>query len=254
MARKLVTTAALLAVFAAPAIAADIPARMPAKAPPAAVVAYNWSGFYTATTVGGGWQEIDGAFTSGIPHRTRATRFWTGSHVGYQVQLPNRWVIGIEGGYSAPWDKKYATSTTGPDCLTSTANRTCGSRILNVITVGAKVGHAFGNWMAYAAGGYANARIDHFDAQTSTGNWLGSDSRRQDGWYAGAGVDVMVTRVLWSDLILGVEYRHMEFPERFHPANGGSNGKNITATVDTIMAKATFKWVGSGPFGYFFGR
>ena len=217
----------------------------PAARSPVAPV-YNWTGFYVGAALGGGWQEIDGRFTTApfSPHGTSATRFWGGGHVGYQVMLPNRWVVGIEGGYSAPWDQDYATATTGPECLTFTANRTCGSRIMNVWTVGGKIGHAFGNWMVYGAGGYANARIDHFVLQTSTGVSLQSDSQRHNGWYAGVGFDVLVTRVLWSDLILGVEYRHMDFLERFHPANGGTNGTNFQATVDTIMAKATFKWAG----------
>lgn len=232
--RLLVASIAATAFFGAPtALAAPV---------------FDWTGFYAGATLSGGWQEINGRFVSGLasPHGTSANRFWGGGHVGYQVMLPNRWVVGIEGSYSTPWDDAYATATTGPDCFTFTANRTCGSRIMNVWTAGAKIGHAFGNWMAYFAGGYANARIDHFDAQTSTGLLFDSDSKRHNGWYAGAGVDMFVTRVMSSDLILGIEYRHMEFLDRFHPGSVGVNGKNLGATVDTIMVKLTFKWVGAG--------
>jgi outer membrane immunogenic protein len=254
MIRTFTVAAALLALIGVPAVAADIPARMPAKAPPAAVVTYNWSGFYTATTIGGGWQDIDGVGTVAPfdAHRVKATRFWTGSHVGYQVML-NQWVVGIEGSFSAPWDKDYATANTGSDCFAGTADRTCHSRIKNIWTVGGKAGRAFGNWMVYGAGGYANGRIEQFASVTSTGVTLGGNNLRHDGWYAGGGVDMLVTRVMWSDLILGVEYRHYDFSRRGHPDVSGvaANDHSFRATVDTIMAKATFKWVGAGPFAYF---
>jgi outer membrane immunogenic protein len=253
MIRTVSTATAMLALVVAPTLAADIPARMPVKAPAAVVAAYDWSGFYTATTIGGGWQDIDGVWVAPPDlHRTSATRFWTGSHVGYQVMMPNRWVIGVEGSYSAPWDKKYATSSTGPDCvnISGPAGSTCGARITNVWTIGGKVGHAFGNMMVYGAGGYANAKIEQFFSSNPSGVWDSSDSRRHGGWYVGAGFDVLVTRIMWSDLILGVEYRHYEFERGSHPTQMAGAARNFDATVDTIMAKATFKWVGAGPLGY----
>jgi len=46
---------AVCAVAASPAVAADIPvAPLVYKAPPAAVVAYNWSGIYVGGHGGGG--------------------------------------------------------------------------------------------------------------------------------------------------------------------------------------------------------
>ena len=242
-ARKII----LLALGATVAVGLSLgPATAQPKARTPVAPVYNWTGFYIGAALGGGWQEIDGRFTTSpfSPHGTSATRFWGGAHVGYQVMFPNRWVVGIEGSYSTPWDNAYATATTGPECLTFTANRTCGSRILNVWTVGAKVGHAFGNWMVYGAGGYANARIDAFASTTSTGSWFFGTGERHHGWDAGAGVDVMVTRVMQSDLILGIEYRHMEFSERLHPYPSPFEDRNHSATAGTIMAKATFKWAG----------
>jgi outer membrane immunogenic protein len=220
----------------------------PATAQPAArssaAPVYNWTGFYVGATLGGAWQDINGVWVTPPPdvHRTDTTRFWGGGHLGYQFML-DRWVLGIEGSYSAPWSKDYATSNSGPDCIniSGTADRTCGSRITNVWTVGGKIGHAFGNVMVYGAGGYANGRIEQFVSATSTGVQLSFDSQRHGGWYAGAGIDMLVTRILWSDLIIGVDYRHIELLERFHPGFGGTTGRNFDATVDTIMAKATFK-------------
>jgi outer membrane immunogenic protein len=238
---------AVTAMLAVPAVAADMPVK--ARATPAMVVAHshNWSGLYTATSIGVGWQQIDGVWIVPPPdvHRTDATRGWLGTHVGYQAMW-NKLVIGVEASYSAPWDRDYATSTSGPDCinLSLTANRTCQSRIKNLWTVGGKLGVAFGNWMAYAAGGYANGLIDQTVNVTSTGAELSGDEERHGGWYAGGGIDVLVTRIFWSDFILGVEYRHIELSDRTHPSNGGTNPKVMSASIDTVMAKATFKWAG----------
>ena len=52
--KKLIVAGAALLSFAGTAIAADIPARMPAKAP-AAVVGFDWTGLYIGGNVGYSW-------------------------------------------------------------------------------------------------------------------------------------------------------------------------------------------------------
>jgi outer membrane immunogenic protein len=241
----------LIAVLAGPSVAADMPVK--ARATPAMVVAHshNWSGLYASLSVGAGWQDIDGVWIDPPPdvHRTSATRGWIGGNIGYQAMW-NQVVIGVEASYSAPWDSDYATSTTGPDCinLSLTADRTCQSRIRNIWTVGGKLGYAFNNWMIYAAGGYANGQIDQTVNATSTGAQLSFDTKRHGGWYAGGGIDVLVTRASWWDFILGVEYRHIELSDETHLAQGGTTEKIFNASIDTVMAKATLKWGGSGPY------
>ena len=59
MMKKLIAGAALLALSAASALAADLPARMPAKAPVAVSPAYNWSGWYVGINGGGAWGYSD---------------------------------------------------------------------------------------------------------------------------------------------------------------------------------------------------
>jgi len=242
-------------MLAGPALAADMPARMPVKAAPAAVIAaYNWSGFYTASSIGAALQDIDGVFNLPPPdvHNTSSTRAWTGSHVGYQWMLGS-WVAGVEGSYYTPLSRKFDSSLTGPDCINIllTPNLSCEARISNLWTAGGKLGYAFGNWMVYGTGGYANGRIDQQLRGTVALFTTGETRERHGGWYAGAGFDVFVTRILWSDLILGVEYKHIELNDKLHVSPGGLpvNDVNLGATVDTIMAKATFKWVGAGPLG-----
>ena len=72
--KKLLLSAAALSVFAAPAFAADMPARTYTKAPaysPPAVI-YNWTGFYIGGHVGGAFAGdnslagSDGRFIGGV--------------------------------------------------------------------------------------------------------------------------------------------------------------------------------------------
>src|SRR5580704_14623046 len=93
MKKFLLATAAMIA-FAAPAFAADIPARTYTKAPaytaPEAV--YNWTGFY----IGG---NIGGAFAGNNSLEGSGGRFMGGVQGGADYQFATNWVIGVEAQY-----------------------------------------------------------------------------------------------------------------------------------------------------------
>ena len=76
MKRLLLGTAAIIA-FAAPAVAADLPARTYTKAPaytaPAAV--YNWTGFYIGGNIGGAFATDSTHFGITDPNNTLPTAF-----------------------------------------------------------------------------------------------------------------------------------------------------------------------------------
>ena len=88
--------------FSAAALAADIPARMPVKAPPPVVVAvYNWTGLYIGIQGGYAWGDTEHE-QSGIPASTGDFRIkggLVGGTVGYNYQV-NSIVFGIEADYS----------------------------------------------------------------------------------------------------------------------------------------------------------
>src|SRR5882757_11247822 len=92
--KKLLLGAATCMVFAAPALAADLPARPYTKAPaytaPEAV--YNWTGFYIGGHIGGafGGSSLDGSDGS----------FLGGVQGGFDYQFATNWVIGAEAQYS----------------------------------------------------------------------------------------------------------------------------------------------------------
>ena len=93
--KKLLLGAAACIAFAAPAFAADLPARTYTKAPaytaPEAV--YNWTGFY----IGG---HIGGAFPGNNSLESSNGRFMGGVQGGFDYQFATNWVIGAEAQYS----------------------------------------------------------------------------------------------------------------------------------------------------------
>ena len=93
--KKLLLGAAAMAVFAAPAFAADLGARTYAKTPaytaPQAV--YNWTGFY----IGG---HVGGALAGDNSLLGNSGRFLGGMQGGSDYQFARNWVVGAEAQYS----------------------------------------------------------------------------------------------------------------------------------------------------------
>src|SRR5580698_1490394 len=89
--KKLLLGATAMIAFAAPALAADLPARTYTKAPAytAPEVVYNWTGFY----VGG---HIGGAFAGDNSLEGSGGRVMG----GVDDQFATNWVIGAEAQYS----------------------------------------------------------------------------------------------------------------------------------------------------------
>ena len=93
--KKLLLGAAAVIAFAAPALAADLPARPYTKAPvyTAPAVIYNWTGFY----IGG---HVGGAFAGNNSLQGSDGRFMGGVQGGFDYQFATNWVIGAEAQYS----------------------------------------------------------------------------------------------------------------------------------------------------------
>src|ERR1700737_2144768 len=93
--KKLLLGAAAFIAFAAPAMAADLPARPYTKAPAytAPEVVYNWTGFY----IGG---HIGGAFAGNNSLDGNGGRFMGGVQGGFDYQFATNWVVGAEAQYS----------------------------------------------------------------------------------------------------------------------------------------------------------
>ena len=265
---------ALAAMFAGPAMAADI--RVPAPPPP--VVYYDWTGAYIGFNAGGVWHEVDrqfhAPFASPLPPAGGLgpappgglTGFTTsnsdgiyGFHAGAQWQW-GAWVLGAEAALSGCFDE--CRSESGLLSPGVTANTFGEHKITNLFTVGGKLGYAWDRWMIYANGGYASADLKSTYCSTIDGQCgpaaptSQSGAVRATGWYAGAGLDFMVHKGALVDVLLGVEYQHFDVSdggEAFCRAPGCAvphwANHDLSAKGDLVRAKLTIKTQGYGWFG-----
>src|ERR1041385_9078890 len=165
--KKLIVAVAALTGISGAAVAAD----MPTKAPPARVVAYNWSGLYFGAHAGYGWANAHWTTNDHAVNEVELVdqkpRGWVaGGQVGVRVQTGN-FVWGIEGTLSATDIVKR-----DPSCGVGTGPLPCTSPVVtvnpgfredtitkfqNVATVTGQLGYAWNNALLYAKGGWAFA-------------------------------------------------------------------------------------------------
>jgi outer membrane immunogenic protein len=194
--KKILLGAAAFMAFAAPAFAADLPARTYTKAPvykaPEAI--YNWTGFY----LGG---HIGGAFPGGNSLDTNDARFLGGVQGGFDYQFSNNWVIGAEAQYS--WlTGNGGSGVAFPGGTVATASTD------QLGSVTGRLGYAFGPTLLYAKGGYAWRNNDNLGVTTGgVPVAFTNDGDRRDGYTVGAGLEYMFTPN-WS--IKG-EYQYYNF-------------------------------------------
>jgi outer membrane immunogenic protein len=136
MKKLLLTTVGFAALGMAPVVAADLPMRTYTKAPvPAPVL--TWGGLYVGVEAGGGasrdiWSFDDDSSTFGSADGSGAIG---GGVIGYNWQLPNNLVLGIEGNFDAADIK--GTST----CL-GESHLECHSKLDSLYSATGRVGYA----------------------------------------------------------------------------------------------------------------
>ena len=246
--RKLAIAAAALA-FTSSAYAADMPLKAPA-AP--LVVPYNWSGLYGDLDVGWGRSEFNWQYVNapGFGQFGLSTsNAVLGGHVGLQYQW-NFLVLGVEGGLLQNIGSSYASAgSAGPAvCTTPPLNQSCQVHVSGAVkTIGGKLGFAWNDWLLYGVGGAAWGEVQTQLVNNVNGSLFDSGTQNRNGWYAGGGFDYVVLKGGVMDLILGVEYQHVDLKsqliavsfDNFNPA--GVNARTISAKEDMVLGKLTFK-------------
>ena len=237
-------------------MAADMPIKAP---PPPPVAYYDWSGAYIGFNAGGVWYDQ----TRHFPNTPSSASFQTGGsegiygfHAGAQWQW-GAWVLGVEAALSGCMQECRENSGPLPVGYFA-ANTSFETKMTNLFTLGPRLGYAFDRWMIFATGGWASANLKGTPCSTltglcsATGAFIGAS--RNDGWYAGGGIDYMVHKGPLVDVILGAEYQHYDV--RGHsafcinpgcsPATGGDY--DLSATGDIVRARLTIKTHGYGFF------
>ncbi|MGO9487035.1 MAG: carbohydrate porin [Rhodomicrobium sp.] len=201
------SAAAIVALSAGSALAADIMPAGQAAVPDAEPSAVDWTGFYLGGHLGYAWgnSKWTASTAAGVPIATgslgltqpidsfkESGSFLEGFQTGYNYMLPNRFVIGGEADVSFP---SYPSPVNGLSMGgSSTLLHGTESYSDNVFASGtarARIGYAPGNWLFYATGGlawsYDQVTLDNLAGKTSEGPLLW-----RLGWTAGAGAEVPV--------------------------------------------------------------
>ncbi len=266
MKKFLLGSVALAAMIAGPAaMAADL--RPPAPPPPP-VAYYNWSGAYLGFNAGGVWYDVDRTFPNPSPfsnvvnHGTSGSDGILGFHAGAQWQW-GAWVLGAEAALSGCFNECRTESGVLPNPPFNTAsggNAFSEHKITNLFTAGGRLGYAWDRFMIFGSGGWASADLKGtYCAETSGLCSAGSltpgvptGASRNSGWYAGGGFDYMVYAGPLVDLILGLEYQHLDVGSKTaycgNPSCTAGNSFDLDAKADIVRARLTIKTKGYGWF------
>lgn len=194
---RLLLAAAATLVTASSVFAADLPARMPAKAPalynPTPMV--NWAGFYAGLHAGYGWGSSNWfASASGLSADMSPDGAVVGGQLGYNYQI-QKFVVGAEADIA--WSGMKGSLVSATSCATQ-----CETKNPWLGTARARVGMPFGDtgaWLPYVTGGLA-----YGDVEVSDGGLTRKST--QWGWTVGGGLEMMFAPA-WS---ARVEYLYVD--------------------------------------------
>lgn len=223
----------VLAVAAAAALGSSVAnAGEPAR--------YNWSGLYVGANAGYAWGDVDWQYTSPPGPPGAVSREVDGGIFGGHVGFQHQWhslVIGVEGSYSASAGDKI--DDRGLDSPFFAANFDSYARINSLLMAGGRIGWTpMSNWLLYASGGWANAKVETSFIFRPTGLVGGQDAERHNGYYIGGGIEYALT----PNWIVGVEYIHVDLDSKLHAPGGGFGiERTVEPDFDVVRARVSFK-------------
>jgi outer membrane immunogenic protein len=217
----LASFATLIALTAAPAIAADM--RMPVKAPPAPIVTvFSWTGCYVGANIGYGRADKDyfDPIEAVNVGSHKADGIVGGGQVGCDYQAGN-WVFGIQGMFDAA---DLTGSHVNPFPYFGIPNDfTEHTRVSWFTTVTGRLGYTLQpSLLAYVKGGAAWVRDKHQEFRITPDPTFvpGSASVTRTGWVIGGGFEYSFGRN-WS---VFAEYNYLDFGRKTVTLDYGPTG------------------------------
>jgi outer membrane immunogenic protein len=236
MKRLIILAAAAITVgAAAPAAAADLPARAPAysKAPAIVEAAYDWSGFYVGINGGGATSSIDwNADGFGDEGSHTASGGTVGGQFGYRWQMSS-WVFGVEAQGNWADFKGSNASLQFP----GTTNQT---KIDAFGLFTGQIGYAWDRALFYVKGGAAVT--DNEYTSITTGPLGGIDTASETRW--GAAVGVGLAYAFAPNWSLGFEYNHLFMGNNDVNSAAGFIADHIKENVDLFTARLDYRFGG----------
>lgn len=187
------------------AYAADLPVKAPA-----AVVSYNWTGFYVGASAGyvfGRGQHCDtSAFCTAAFNVDGVAG---GGTLGYNWQTGN-WVFGLETDFSFT-GAKGTTTTIPPPFGFNCGTPNCYTNLNWFGTARGRIGPRYGKWLPYVTGGFAYGELNAGLSSAFAPNTSATGVR--GGWTLGGGVEYAIVPQHWS---VKLEYLYFHLDDLFY--------------------------------------
>jgi outer membrane immunogenic protein len=277
-----------LLIVAPPSVASAADMDLPLKAPP--LVTYDWTGFYVGANVGYSWGQWDASSNQGIFNfestsaSPRLDGWLGGIQAGYNWQLSNPWVVGLEGDIQATGEKDSQSWTdpgvaavvpavcppgfsgTPPNCIPPPTafvpqRPGAGPASLNSEwsfpwfgTVRGRVGvtpDAARKWMLYVTGGLAFGDSDYSFSWSNPGGASGrqayslSSNQTLWGWVAGGGIEAVLSG-RWTAKL---EYLYLDLgTQSIHSLDIDGAPFNVNNSVRDQILRVGVNYHFGGPF------
>jgi len=254
--------AAELAAMPFVANAADLPppARgpMPAKAPlmSPAVPPHNWAGFYAGGHFGYLWARTrvdDEGVTA--ERNARTDGVIGGAMIGYNWQV-DRVVFGLEGDFG--WTNARGVGSTPPVLIPVITQGPNSYDVRWTSHIRGRLGYAFGDWLVFAAGGFAAADLSFREGAITTtfvqapggggggggtltaltrGGPIANDGGKYYGWSIGGGIE----RAFTPNLVGRIEYFYDDYGHKDYVGTLG-DAYRVSLTGQTVRAALVWKF------------
>jgi outer membrane immunogenic protein len=242
-----------LAIFSTSVFAADLPRKSVAPAF-IATPAFSWTGFYVGAGVGAQFSDskwnttgiavnpaglLGNPGTNNNPASFNKTGFQGSGFLGYNYQVNQSFVVGLEGDIGGAFGGKKSVhgipgTTFGP-YLGGVSDETKNELGLNG-SVRGRLGYLLTpTFMLYGTGGVAFQQAKYgVRCNASALSWciIGRSqtvSNTRTGWTVGAGVETQ----LWGNWLGRAEYRYADF--------GNRNDTFFAGTFDAVRANTSLK-------------
>jgi outer membrane immunogenic protein len=250
---------AATAFLSTSAFAADLPARMPLKAPPMAAPAWSWSGFYIGVNAGYGFSRDREVDTIGQVAANAATvadgarppfaslepsGFVGGGQIGYNWQTGG-WVFGIEADIQYSDIKEDVTIVTTGVAFPGVRNNHFSQELEFLGTVRGRLGFAWERSLIYATGGFAYGGVKNsanfFGPQPgNVRQFTGNFDNTETGYTVGGGFE----HAFGSNWSFKLEYLYYDLGDTTVAVNvipgsgGGGTGYFSTFSNDGHIVRA----------------
>jgi outer membrane immunogenic protein len=232
--KKYIVASALLLLTATGTQAADVVVQEAAPA-------FNWSGVYVGAQAGYAWgkspfRNRTGDHVEGTDYDPDG--FLGGFYVGYNSQLANNVVLGVEADINLANLKRsgrdyidYTDGSVYEGVSPSSTMKWNGA-------VRARAGYAYDRFLPYIAGGVSFGEQKFDLIREDSGNAIFSEKNSMTGWNIGAGVEYAAT----DNLILRAEYRFTDFGSKTHHELWGEDTGKIKLRTNDVRIGIAYKF------------